>query len=109
MADLTTLTHNDLANLGTAIFEELNRRIAEHNRKAAEARRLGMGWLKPVGIDDDAHIALLDAIVSWDEDPKGSLETMRQDNGYYAKHEWDGRWPAASDAEFEFASSRGVS
>lgn len=107
MTDLENMTHNDLANLGTAIFEELNRRSAEHNRKAAEARRLGMGWLKPVGIDDDAHIALLDAIVSWDEDPKGSLETMRQDNGYYA--EWNGRWPAASDAEYDFATSRGVS
>ena len=112
MTDLTNMTHNDIAAYIIAGFEELNRRNAEHNRNQAESRRKGMGWLKPASIDDEPLMEMLDAVTSWDADPLGTLETVRQDNGCYAEPEWNGRWPAASDAsdvEFDYANSRGIS
>ena len=110
MTDLTTLTQNDLASLGASVFAELNRRTAEHNRKMIAARRMGMGWITPAQIDDAPLMELLDAVVSWDDDAKGTLEELRFQNSAddcfgcnYDRHR-----VRMSDVEFDYAAAIGA-
>jgi hypothetical protein len=84
MTDLSNLTQNDLASLGASIFAELNRRTTEHNRKVLSARRMGMGWITPALIDDVPLLELLEALVAWDDDTKGTLDEIRGQNGIAA-------------------------
>lgn len=81
MTDLSTLTQNDLANLGASVFAELNRRTAEHNRKMLAARRMGMGWITPAQIDDEPLLALLGELVRWDDSAAETLDNIRRENG----------------------------
>lgn len=64
-------------------------------------------------ISDDLHMALLDEVVFWDEDPKGSLEEMRfqlgmDNDGSEIEPATYGRFPRLSDEAFDYATSRGL-
>ena len=73
------LTHTELADQATAIFNELLRR----RRQEFEQFRADKNVLKPVQIHDEALVELLEAITEWDEDPIGTLDELRIHNGYY--------------------------
>lgn len=73
------LTHNELAAQATALFNEMNRR----RRAAISQMPAGRGWLKVPQINDEIHADLLDAMTSWDCDPMGTLDELRQQSGYY--------------------------
>ena len=59
-------------------------------------------------ISDHLLIEMLEAIVAFDDDPVETLRTIELENEHDDERDYTGRFPLGTDAEFDFANSRGL-
>lgn len=105
-------TLDQAAQIATDALAYIN---AQHKAWVDSAKRGGYAshFSTAPQISDDLHMALLEEVVFWDEDAKGSLEEARfqlgmDNDGSELEPATYGRFPRLSDEAFDYASSRGL-